>query len=86
MIDIDYVLSVDVCEGRGVLELDPTRVQLLESQLANLAPRLGSLTVLLRAAVLPCMSLVNPQAAARLQVTCSCSSSTQVWADCVILT
>ena len=57
-----------LCQGRGALLADPTHTQQLESALAQLAPRLSSLAVLLRAAVLPAMSLVNPAAASRLQV------------------
>lgn len=57
-----------LCQGKGVLLADPTHAQQLESDLAQLAPRLSSLAVLLRAAVLPAMSLVNPAAASRLQV------------------
>lgn len=51
-----------------MLLANPTRTQLLESELASLAPRLSSLTVLMRTAVLPVMSLANPEAAKRLQV------------------
>lgn len=60
----------DLCRGQGVLLANPTRTQLLESELASLAPRLSSLTVLMRTAVLPVMSLTNPEAAKRLQVVC----------------
>ncbi|KAL3136414.1 hypothetical protein ABBQ38_005672 [Trebouxia sp. C0009 RCD-2024] len=59
---------VGLCEGKGALLADPLAAQQLESDLANLAPRLSSLAVLLRAAVLPAMSLVNPKAATRLRV------------------
>ncbi|KAL0035587.1 hypothetical protein WJX79_000785 [Trebouxia sp. C0005] len=58
----------DLCQGRGVLLANQTRTQQLESELAVLAPKLRSLTVLLRTAVLPAISLVNPEAAMRLQV------------------
>ena len=53
-----------------MLLADPNRTQQLESELAKLAPRLSSLTVLMRTAVLPVMSLANPEAAKRLQVVC----------------
>lgn len=46
---------------------NPVGTQQLESELANLVPRLSSLAVLMRTAVLPAMSLVNLEAAARLQ-------------------
>ncbi|KAL0025501.1 hypothetical protein WJX77_006736 [Trebouxia sp. C0004] len=58
----------DLCLGRGVLLANQTRTQQLESDLAILAPKLSSLTVLLRTTVLPAISLVNPEAATRLQV------------------
>lgn len=51
-----------------MLLANQTRTQQLESELAVLAPKLRSLTVLLRTAVLPAISLVNPEAAMRLQV------------------
>ena len=51
-----------------MLLANQTRSQQLESDLAALAPKLSSLTVLLRTTVLPAMSLVNPKAATRLQV------------------
>jgi len=51
-----------------VLLANQTRTQQLESDLATLAPKLSSLTVLLRTVVLPAISLVNPEAATRLQV------------------
>ena len=58
----------DLCQGRGVLLANQTRTQQLESELAGLAPKLSSLTVLLWTTVLPAISLVNPEAATRLQV------------------
>ena len=61
-------VSAGLCQGRGALLTDPGQVQQLESDLAHLAPRLSSLAVLLRATVLPAMSLVNPEVASRLQV------------------
>ena len=57
-----------LCQSRGALLADPGRAQQLESDLSHLAPKLSSLAVLLRAAVLPAMSLVNPEVASRLQV------------------
>jgi len=51
-----------------VLLANQTRTQQLESELAILAPKLSSLTVLLRTTVLSAISLVNPEAATRLQV------------------
>lgn len=61
-------VSVGLSEGRGALLADPDQTQQLESDMAHLAPKLSSLAVLLRAAVLPAMSLVNPEVASRLQV------------------
>lgn len=51
-----------------MLLANETRTQQLESDLATLAPKLSSLTVLLRTTVLAAISLVNPEAATRLQV------------------
>ena len=51
-----------------MLLANQTCTQQLESDLAGLAPKLSSLTVLLRTTVLPAISLVNPEAATRLQV------------------
>lgn len=61
-------VRVGLSEGQGALLADPGQTQQLESDLARLAPKLSSLAVLLRAAVLPAMSLVNPEVASRLQV------------------
>ena len=61
-------VSAGLCQGRGALLADPGQTQQLESDLAHLAPKISSLAVLLRAAVLPAMSLVNPKVASRLQV------------------
>ncbi len=63
-----FDVCADLCQGRGVLLANQTRTQQLESELAILAPKLSSLTVLLRTTVLPAISLVNPEAATRLQV------------------
>lgn len=55
--------------GQGVLLADPARTQQLESTLASLAPRLGALTVQLRATVLPAMRLLGAETATNLQVS-----------------
>ena len=71
-------VSAGLCAGTGALLADPDRVHQLESDLAHLAPKMSSLAVLLRAAVLPAMSLVNPKAASRVQV--------QPLPKCILLT
>lgn len=54
--------------SRGWALADALQVQQLESILAELAPKLARLTLQLRTAVLPAMSLLSPETAASLQV------------------
>lgn len=63
------IITAGMAAGSGNLLADLDRTQQLESMLAELAPRLGSLTLQLRTVVLPAVSLLSPGVAADLQVS-----------------
>lgn len=60
-------MSLQVCAGDGLADVDPRSLARLELPLVELAPRLVALDIMLRSEVLPALPWLGASVAERLQ-------------------